>query len=344
MKKLKVFAVACLCLAAVLPATSDNLIIGSAPTDPARSTFEKHNDSGALLLTGNLSIPRAQHTATLLKNSSIFVAGGTDDTTSWQILNENGTVLNSGLLRDGRFGHTATLLTNGNVFIAGGNPSPGTWEIRSPTGSLVASGALNGSRTMGVSAVTLHNGNIWISGSSFGNGDACTWEIHNSGGALVSSGSLNSCFAGAQVQVVSTGNVILFGGDNNPSTYEIRNQAGAFVATGDLLNTFNSGASSVVLNNGDVFIFGSCSTGGCNNTGSPGTWEIRNATGGFVSTGSLQDTRDTAGTALLSNGNIFISGGNSSPGSWEIRNSAGAFVASGSLFDTRKGGQTLTHF
>ncbi len=39
----------------------------------------------ALVLTSNLSIPRAQHTATLLKNSTIFVADGTDDTTTWQI-------------------------------------------------------------------------------------------------------------------------------------------------------------------------------------------------------------------------------------------------------------------
>ena len=340
----KALVMVCALLLTALPAMSDNLIIGSSPTDPARSTFEKHSDTGALEATGNLSIPRAFHTATLLKNSSIFVAGGTDDFTSWQIFNESGTVLSSGLLRDGRYGHAATLLTNGNVFIAGGNVAPGTWEIHSATGSLVASGNLNGARTNGLSVVTLQNGNVWISGSGLGNGDACTWEIHNSNGGLVSSGSLTSCFAGGQVQVLSNKNVILIGGDNNPGTYEIRSQTGAFVKTGSLLNAFNSGVNSVVLTNGDVFIFGSCGSGSCGNVGSPSTWEIRDVNGNFVSTGSLQDTRDTAGGEVMSNGNVFITGGNSSPGSWEIRSSTGAFVSSGSLFDTRYGGQSLTHF
>lgn len=334
-------------------APHSNLILGSQPTDTARSTFEKYDDSGNRLLTGNLSIPRAYHSAVLLNDGHIFVVGGTDNTTSWQIFDQNGNVVSSGLLNDGRVLAAATLLTNGNVFLAGGTSSPGTWEIRSSTGALMASGNLNGSRTGGLSALTLKNGNIWISGSALANGDACTWEIHNINGGLVNSGSLMSCFGGAQVQVLGNGNVILLGGGNASGTYEIRSQTGAFVSTGSLTNAFNQGASSALLNNGNVLVFGSCQVGnpppppdpnGCGTPGSQSTWEIRDVNGNFVSTGSLFNTRDGAGAAVLPNGNVFITGGSSCPACWETRSQSGSLVSQGSLFNTRYGGHSLTHF
>src|SRR5712671_74375 len=114
------FSVVCLPLYAL----ADNLIIGSANFDSSNSTFEKYNDSGARLLTGNLSVPRSSHTATLLTTGGIFVAGGSNNSTSWQILNNNGVVLSSGLLNNQRVGAGADRLTNGNVFIAGGTNTP----------------------------------------------------------------------------------------------------------------------------------------------------------------------------------------------------------------------------
>ncbi len=217
----------------------------------------------------------------------------------------------------------------------------------------MTSGNLNGSRTGGLSALTLNNGNIWISGSALANGDACTWEIHNINGGLVNSGSLMSCFGGAQVQVLGNGNVILLGGGNASGTYEIRSQTGAFVSTGSLTNAFNQGASSALLNNGNVLVFGSCQVGnpppppdpnGCGTPGSQSTWEIRDVNGNFVSTGSLFNTRDGAGAAVLSNGNVFITGGSSCPACWETRSQSGSLVSQGSLFNTRYGGHSLTHF
>jgi hypothetical protein len=150
--------------------------------------------------------------------------------------------------------------------------------------------------------------------------------------------------------------VILLGGDNAPGTYEIRTEIGAFVGTGSLTSAFNEGASSVLLGNGNVFIFGSCAQPGqstkfdpdsppaCPAPGAPSTWEIRNQNGTFVATGSLYDQRAGAGAAVLSNGNIFITGGGLCPGCWEIWTQSGEFVSLGSLFDTRYGGHTLTHF
>jgi hypothetical protein len=137
----------------------------------------------------------------------------------------------------------------------------GTWEIHDPTGALVSSGSLNEVRGSGSSAVTLHNGNVWISGGSLGSGSACDYETRNPSGGFVTSGTLLSCFPGGQVQVLGNGNVMLLGSDIGPRTYEIRTQTGAFVSTSSMVNAFNHGANSVLLNNGNVLILGSCQVG-----------------------------------------------------------------------------------
>lgn len=330
-------------------APHENLILGSACGHSESDTFELHDDSGNLLQQGSLSNPLSGPSATRLQNGTIFVAGGANQSdciggsTLWQIFTPGGQVLSSGSLQDQRVSSFAVLLGNGNVFIGGGSASPGTWEIENPTGAAVSSGNLNNLRAGGESALLLQNGNVWISGGSKGSGTDCTYEIHDLNGALVSSGSLNTCFSGGKVKSLPNGNVMLLGGDNAPGTWEIRTETGAFVSTGSLTNAFNSGSGSVLLTNGNVFIFGSCLSS-CGAGGSPGAWEIRGETGNFVATGSLQSERASAGATVLSNGNIFITGGNIAPGSWEIRNSSGGLVSSGNLFDTRYAGHSLTHF
>lgn len=343
-----------------------NLDIGSIPGQGG--TFEIRDDAGNLVRTGNLSTPRSMHSATLLQNGTVFVAGGTSDTTSWQILDQNGNVLSSGLLQDSRMSHVAALLLNGNVFVAGGAGAPGTWEIHTPTGALVASGTLQGNRGSGAQGATLQNGNVWISSGSAPTGIGgtdCTYEIYGPAGNLVTSGSMLNCFPGGTIQVLQNGNIMLLGGDGAPGTYEIRSQTGAFVSSGSLTSAFNHGANSVLLNNGNVFIFGSCQAGAhypdyrdptqvntnpndltfsCGTLGATSTWEIRDQNGNFVGTNSLLNQYDGAGAVVLSNGNVLITGGNLCGGCWEIRSPAGAMVSQGSLFDSRGGGHTLTHF
>jgi hypothetical protein len=326
------------------PALANNLLVGSNRGDGNSSTFDKYDDNGNFLLTGTLDVPRSNHTATKLQNGSIFVAGGFQDPTSWEILDQNGNVLHSGVLQDQRVAHAATLLSNGNVFLAGGNNTPGTWEIHNPTGGFVASGSLLDARTGGLRVLTLQNGNIWVSGSGMGSAAGAVYEIRNINGALVSSGSLLNNYSGGKALVLQSGNVMLLGGDTCTNCREIRTQTGGLVNSGSLVNAFNSGSTAVLLTNGNVFIFGSCVVSQCIASGSPATWEIRNASGGLVATGSLFDQRDGAPGVVVSTGNIFITGGNAASGTWEIRNASGALVSQGSLFNTHGSGHTDTHF
>src|SRR5438128_5382587 len=81
----------------------------------------------AFSTTGSLLTPRSFHTATLLQNGKVLIAGGQDNAAvthfiaSAEIFDPSSqTFSQTGSLVKARRGHTATLLSNGNVLIAGG--------------------------------------------------------------------------------------------------------------------------------------------------------------------------------------------------------------------------------
>ena len=74
--------------------------------------------------TGNLNTARSNHTATLLQNGKVLVAGGFDGNHSLNSAElydpASGTWTSTGNLNTARGNHTATLLPNGRVLVAGG--------------------------------------------------------------------------------------------------------------------------------------------------------------------------------------------------------------------------------
>ncbi|HYV27972.1 MAG TPA: kelch repeat-containing protein, partial [Candidatus Eisenbacteria bacterium] len=77
-------------------------------------------------VTGALTSARTSHTATLLLNGQVLVAGGSGGITgvlgSAELYDATtGTWTVTAALNTGRFQHTATLLTNGQVLVAGGH-------------------------------------------------------------------------------------------------------------------------------------------------------------------------------------------------------------------------------
>ena len=80
--------------------------------------------SGTWTATGSLNTARYYHTATLLPNGMVLVAGGVDTTAAFASAElydpASGTWTATGSLNTARITHTATLLPNGMVLVAGG--------------------------------------------------------------------------------------------------------------------------------------------------------------------------------------------------------------------------------
>src|SRR5437867_87598 len=103
-------------------------------------------NAASWVTNGPLNAARYGHTATLLPNGKVLVAGGQNFTTTannaYLYDPATGIWANTGSLNVARFAHTATLLPNGKVLVAGGygtnsyllsvevyDPAAGTWAI-----------------------------------------------------------------------------------------------------------------------------------------------------------------------------------------------------------------------
>src|SRR6266513_4945075 len=100
--------------------------------DISKKTFDveapSHPDGGSWTVTGSLNTARYEHTATLLSNGMVLVAGGFDNSNNLLPSAElydptTGNWTATGNLNIARADHTATLLPNGLVLVTGGTDS-----------------------------------------------------------------------------------------------------------------------------------------------------------------------------------------------------------------------------
>src|ERR1035441_1585304 len=204
--------------------------------------------AGSFALTGSLNTARYGHTATLLPNGDVLVAGGLGVNGSYaplasaEIYNQatgKWTVTSS--MSVGRMAFTATLLPNGEVLVAGGstyaascfataelyNPSTGQWK---PTGSMAQPRCLH-------VATLLTSGDVLVAGgveSDFGlQRTVATAELYNpSTGVWQITGSLNVARV-TSAALLQSGQVLVAGG------YNTSNSTTTYLASAELYDPFH---------------------------------------------------------------------------------------------------------
>jgi Galactose oxidase, central domain/Bacterial Ig-like domain (group 2)/Kelch motif len=237
--------------------------------------------TNAISGTGNMTANRGYHTATLLPNGKVLIAGGEDENgaglASAELFDPStGTFTPTGSMAVARLLHTATLLQNGTVLIVGGVPTSSasnpiavtaanpaaTAEVYDPaTGIFTMTGAMATARERHT-ATLLTDGRVLIVGgtTSTGLGDlqpTATVEAYDPSTGLFSvTGSMAEARTLHTATLLPSGKVLVAGGGDDNSTAEVYDPAaGSFSITGGM-EIGRSGHTATLLPNGSVLVAG----------------------------------------------------------------------------------------
>ncbi len=274
--------------------------------------------------TDSLKTARASHTATLLHNGIVLVAGGfASDFSSAELYDRRtGIWTNTGNLITGRIqGHTATLLQDGSVLVAGGLGCTGSCvpvdsaELYDPgTETWTNTGNLNTARVEHT-ATLLHNGLVLVAGGILvgGGGVSSSAELYDPrNGTWTDTDNMNATREGHTATLLRDGMVLVVGGRGGSSAelYDPRTETWTNTDSLSTVSVFEvlSRHTATLLYNGMVMVAGGrVCIGSCVTVTSAELYDPR--TGTWTDTGSLNTARVAHTATLLRNGMVLVAGG-----------------------------------
>jgi hypothetical protein len=292
--------------------------------DPATGTFER---------TGSMATPRALHTATLLPDGKVLIAGGGPiiEGAFFSLASAErydpatGTFEATGNMSVERGAHTATLLSSGKVLIAGGfrravgsaastvDP-PASAELYDPsTGDFAVTGAMTseGADT----ATLLPDGRVLITRGAPETTPLFLAEVYDpSTSTFAGTGNTTTNHTGPTANLLPNGKVLVAGGDTGDGdgqsfVAELYDPASrVFSATGNMIRGREQNAATR-LADGTILL-----TGGHIHPAIQASAELYDPVKGtFSATGNMTAGRELHASTLLRDGRVLVTGGAQEP-------------------------------
>jgi hypothetical protein len=285
-------------------------------------------DAGVINAVRSMATQRAAHTATLLPDGKVLVAGGfagdENSLASAEVFDPaTATFASAGNMNAPRAGHTATLLPSGKVLIAGGyngsylasaevyDPTTRTFT---PTGSMVTARS-------GHIAMLLNSGKVLLAGGVGTDwtflADAELFDPETN--TFTATGGMTTARESHTATLLRDGRVLITGGHKGRhsaitiySSAEIYNPAsGAFSSTGNLTVRRHKHDAALLADGRVLIIGGSDERDGRGGSAYRNAEIFNPATGIFTAVGGMNAARYKlqGTTILLKNGKILIAGG-----------------------------------